>query len=120
MYKIGQATWKFLDMVVIFMMIFGSPMSALAQGTAPSVTSNKADYSPGELVTITGTYWVADTQVHLVVNDAIGQSWTHDVILNVVGGGFTDSFNLPATFISDYTVAATGVQSGQTATATFT
>ena len=206
MYKLSKGILKVLDLVVIFVMTFGSPMSALAQegmpvlmpdkptyalgdvahitgsgfapgdynlkanGTlqwgsvtadgagafavdspaldtagaykleafpagadaavasvdftvdapAPTVQSDKLDYAPGELVTITGGNWLEDTQVHLVVNDAIGQTWAYDVMVDVVNGTFVSTFNLPNTFISDYIVSATGVQSGKTAYTSFT
>ena len=48
-------------------------------GTSPSPTiqSDKADYAPGELVTLTGSGWQPGESVHIVVNDTYGASWQH-------------------------------------------
>jgi hypothetical protein len=101
------------------------PVAAvLAQDTstpaAPTIQSDKADYAPGELVTLTGGGWQPGESVHINVNDTYGASWVRnaDVTANA-NGQITDSFNLPDWFVSDYDVTATGTQSG-TATTTFT
>jgi Bacterial Ig domain/Bacterial cadherin-like domain len=88
--------------------------------SSPSVSSNKGDYDPGEWVTLSGTGWQPAEHVHIVVNDDIGQSWSHvaDVTASA-GGTFTDEFQLPNAFVADYSVTATGDTSG-TATTTFT
>jgi hypothetical protein len=49
-------------------------VAALAQDTgtstaAPTIQSDKADYAPGELVTLTGSGWQAGESVHINVND---------------------------------------------------
>ena len=95
--------------------------------SAPSISSDKADYSPGGAVKLTGAGWASGEVVNIIVNDTIGQSWRLESGLNGApadpvadsGGGFTYSFNLPNTFVSDYDVTATGPISG-TATTTFT
>jgi hypothetical protein len=86
----------------------------------PVITSDKADYAPGELVTLTGTNWANGESVHIVVNDTLGKTWQHtaDVVADDAGT-FTDVFNLPEQFVSNYDVTATGPISG-TATTTFT
>ena len=47
--------------------------AALAQDTgtppAPTIQSDKADYAPGELVTLTGSGWQPGESVHIIVND---------------------------------------------------
>ena len=93
--------------------------SATSSASGPMITSDKADYQPGATVTLTGAGWAAGETVHIVVNDTINQSWQHtkDVTADD-GGNVTDVFDLPAYFISDYDVTATG-PSG-TATWTFT
>ena len=87
---------------------------------APTIASDLPDYRPGARVTLTGAGWDAAEPVHIVVNDTIGQSWSH--IVDVVAdqnGAIVDVFNLPNYFVSDYDVTATGPTSG-VATTTFT
>ena len=85
----------------------------------PTITSDKADYQPGALVTLTGVGWADGENVHIVVNDTIGQTWKYQSDVVASDGSFTNSFNLPNYFVSDYDVTATGPISG-TATTTFT
>src|SRR5215208_5185413 len=98
--------------------------AALAQDTstpaAPTIQSDKADYAPGELVTLTGSGWQPGESVNIVVNDDVGQTWNRNVNVTAdASGNISDSFNLPDWFVATYTVTATGVTSG-TATHTFT
>jgi len=98
--------------------------AALAQDTgtpaAPTIQSDKADYAPGELVTLTGSGWQPGESVNIVVNDDVGQSWNRNVNVTAdASGNITDSFNLPNSFVAQYSVTATGTQSG-TATTSFT
>jgi hypothetical protein len=93
---------------------------SFADASTPSITSDKADYQPGELVTLTGAGWQADESVHLNVNDMDGRTWQRDVDVVADGqGAFTDSFNLPDWFVATYSVTATG-SSGAVATTSFT
>src|SRR5215213_8070776 len=85
----------------------------------PSIQSDKADYSPGELVTLTGSGWQAGESVNIVVNDDVGQTWNRNV--NVTAddsGNITDQFNLPDWFVATYSVKASGA-SGALATTSF-
>jgi hypothetical protein len=86
---------------------------------APTIQSDKADYAPGELVTLTGSGWQAGESVHINVNDDVGQTWSynHDVTADA-SGNISDSFNLPDWFVAAYSVTATG--SSGTATTSFT
>src|SRR5215203_2198008 len=96
-----------------------APDGTTASST-PTIQSDKADYAPGELVTLTGSGWVPGESVNIVVNDDVGQTWNRNV--NVIAdpsGNISDSFNLPDWFVATYTVTATGTQSG-VATTTFT
>jgi hypothetical protein len=87
----------------------------------PFVQSDKEDYQPGELVTLTGGNWQGDTQVRIVVNDNVGQTWTRDVIVDVAPDGtIIDSFNLPTWFVASYLVSAGGQLTGRVVTTTFT
>src|SRR5919199_452128 len=54
--------------------------SGTATAASPTITSDKADYAPGELVTLTGSGWQPGTpgeSVHIVVNDTYGATWQH-------------------------------------------
>lgn len=87
----------------------------------PTIQSDKADYTPGELVTLTGANWQGDAQVRIVVNDDIGQTWRRDMTVNVASDGtIFDSFNLPTFFVATYSVAATGLETGRVANTSFT
>src|SRR5215211_5083465 len=89
---------------------------------APTIQSDKDDYQPGELVTLTGSDWQPGDSVHIFVNDDEGQSWSHNSDPDPVAddsGAFTYEFNLPEQFVAMYNVTATGVESG-TAKTTFT
>ena len=46
----------------------------LGLSNAPSISSDKADYNPGDTVTLTGYNWAAGESVHIVVNDDQGQT----------------------------------------------
>src|SRR5436190_11925852 len=126
MNKRSQVLFRIIDLMVIFVMTFGAPMSALAapqaQATvAPTVTSDLADYTPGQLVTLSGTGWEGDTTVTITGVDAVPTVY-HDTdqVQVQADGTINDSFNLPSTFIDQYFVTATGVQTGRVATTTFT
>jgi hypothetical protein len=86
----------------------------------PQVWSDKADYAPGELVTLSGANWAPGEPVHIRVNDDAGQTWSRDVdVVADENGSFSDQFNLPDWFVAVYNVTATGASSG-TATWSFT
>jgi hypothetical protein len=88
--------------------------------TAPTIQSDKDDYAPGELVTLTGSGWQANESVNIRVNDDAGQTWSRNVdVVADSSGNITDSFNLPNWFVATYSVTATGAQSG-VATTSFT
>src|SRR5215217_957194 len=100
-------------------------VAALAQDTststaAPTIQSDKADYAPGELVTLTGSGWQPGESVNVFVNDEEGQTWSHNVDVTAdESGNITDQFNLPDWFVATYKVTATGELSG-VATTSFT
>jgi hypothetical protein len=123
MNKFMKVSFKVLDLLIIFMMTFGSPMSVLADPspTGATIVTDLPDYPPGSTVLMTGTGWAPDEGVHVVVN-ADDQSWTLESNPDPVAdgaGGFTYEFTLPNWFVPSYTVSATGFTSG-TATVTFT
>ena len=111
---------------VIAGVALGGSSDLTSGGSAPTIASDKADYNPGATVTLTGGGWLGATEttpaesVHIVVNDTVGQTWSHDVTVTPdANGNITDVFQLPSYFVSDYDVTATGTVSG-TATTTFT
>jgi MBG domain/Bacterial Ig-like domain (group 3) len=117
----GKFTLLFLT---IAMLLAIPAVAAFAQDTgtppAPTIQSDKADYGPGEFVTLTGSGWQPGESVNIVVNDDVGQTWNRNV--NVIAdpsGNISDSFNLPDWFVATYKVTATGAQSG-VVTTTFT
>jgi hypothetical protein len=86
----------------------------------PQVWSDKADYAPGETVTLSGANWAPGESVHIRVNDDAGETWRRDVdVVADENGALTDQFNLPDWFVAVYNVTATGASSG-TATWSFT
>src|SRR4051794_6736387 len=86
--------------------------------SGPSIASDLADYNPGQTVTLTGSGWdTGGTQVHIVVNDDVGQTWSHVADVTPDGGGtVTESFQLPSFFVAAYSVVAT--QTTETGTLT--
>jgi photosystem II stability/assembly factor-like uncharacterized protein len=87
--------------------------------SSPTIASDKADYAPGELVTLTGSNWAPGESVNIKVNDDEGQTWSRNVDVTAnESGNITDSFNLPDWFVATYSVTATG--SSGTAQTTFT
>ena len=100
-------------------------VAALAQDTststaAPTIQSDKADYAPGELVTLTGSGWQPGESVNVFVNDEEGQTWSRNIDVTAdESGNITDQFSLPDWFVATYKVTATGELSG-VATTSFT
>src|SRR4026207_1524272 len=117
-------TFSILSILMLVIMGAGKPLSAaaapLVQDGPPTITSDKDDYPPGATVTLTGANWQGDTDVRIVVNDDVGQTWSRDVIVPVAGDGtISDSFQLPNYFVATYRVVASGQQTGRVVTTTF-
>ena len=123
-----QLTWRSAFLLVLSVgVIFalsafagsGAAMTS-AEGTAPWIASDKADYAPGSTVHLTGGNWQPGEAVHVVTNDTIGNTWSKsDDVTADATGAIADDVVLPNFFVSDYTVTATGSESG-TATTAFT
>src|ERR671916_2853130 len=64
--------------------------------SSPTISSDKADYAPGETVTLTGTNWQPDEPVHLTVTSEGGDPpWSREVDVTAdKNGTFTDKFQL--------------------------
>ena len=86
----------------------------------PSIQTDKADYAPGETVTLTGANWQSGEIVTILVNDNIGNSWSYSADVTAADDGtIRMTFQLPNWFVATYSVTATGKDSG-VATTTFT
>src|SRR4051794_11303726 len=94
--------------------------AAHAETGTPWIQSDKDDYPPGGLVSLSGGNWQPGESVHLYVNDDQGRTWERnsDVVADDTGA-VSESFNLPDWFVATYKVLATGAVSG-TATTGFT
>src|SRR5918996_3758904 len=80
-----------------------SAAAPIPEDPAPSIASDFADYPPGATVNLTGANWQGDTEVRIVVNDDVGQTWSRDVIVSVADDGtISDSFQLPSYFVALY------------------
>jgi hypothetical protein len=98
----------------------GSTDSTTTPASGPTISSDKDDYAPGELVTLNGSAWQAGESVHINVDDDQTKTWARNVDVTAdENGNITDSFNLPDWFVATYKVTATGAQSG-TVTTSFT
>ena len=77
MSKLMRVSFKLLDLLVIFMMVFGpaTPVLADASPTGATIITDLPDYPPGSIVLMTGAGWATDEGVHVVVN-ADDRSWT--------------------------------------------
>src|SRR3990170_6321745 len=104
-----RRVWRAMAALMLALALVAPSGAAIAapSPTGATITSDKADYAPGEKVTLTGAGWAAGEAVSIVVNDTYGASWQRDVTVTATdGGGVTDSFDLPAYFVSDYDVTA--------------
>jgi hypothetical protein len=118
---------KFTLLFMMLGLLLAVPAIAFAQDVTgstsplvPTIQSDKADYAPGELVTLTGSGWQPGESVNIVVNDDVGQTWNRNVnVIADASGNITDQFNLPNMFVATYSVTATGA-SGAVATSSFT
>src|SRR3954454_1463155 len=79
-------------------LILGASPAQAETGT-PWIQSDKDDYPPGGLVSLTGGDWQPGESVHLYVNDDQGRTWERnsDVVADDTGA-VLESFNLPDWF----------------------
>src|SRR5262249_3181693 len=119
---------RYMILAVVALCVL-SVLSVFSAGAAPSpsgatIASDLADYPPGATVTLTGTGWAADESVHIFVNDDVGQTWSlnSDPDPRADGNGsFTYIFQLPNSFVANYSVTAGPGRLGSgMATTTFT
>lgn len=93
------------------------------QAAGATVTTDKTDYQPGEMVTITGSGWTAGETVRLSIHKQSSDG--ADVELSATADEYGNILNKDFTvkqehYGSSFTLTATGQSSGLTATATFT
>ncbi|MFL5891864.1 MAG: PKD domain-containing protein, partial [Solirubrobacterales bacterium] len=113
--------WLIALAALMLMAGAGTGSAVAGDGTgAPSITSDRADYAPGEHVVLTGANWQPGESVDIVVNDDQGETWRHEATVTADGQGeIRDEFDLPQWLVATYSVTAIGEASG-TANASFT
>jgi len=115
--------------LLLFLFILGT-IGALALGDAyldaglpaPTVTSDKDDYAPGEIAHITGSGWMLDQQVHVEFKETPDYPDYHIYNVNVdANGNWQIDYQVEARHLGvKFTVTAKGSQSGTTAITVFT
>jgi hypothetical protein len=109
--------------LTLFATIFFSISSVSAQSTVATVTTDKADYSPGETVVIEGDGWDAGEQVKLEIDHS---TVTHgNTVLYAAadenGHIYNEEFVIEPEHLGEiFTLRATGQSSDRTAQTTFT
>ncbi len=96
-----------------------APATLLAQAT---VTTDQADYMPGQTVVITGTGWEPGETVELEIVPGCGcPVWVGSAVADAAGEIYNNGFVVEDihAFVT-FTLTATGLSSGLTATTTFT
>ena len=94
----------------------------IQSGPTISIATDKADYAPGELVTVTGSGWQPGETVAIsVVDDGVAEErFQHDAIVTAdESGDIVERFNIAEWYVAQYSVTATGEFSG-VATTSFT
>ena len=101
-----RGTYTFLVAALIAVAALISSASAHADvpgpgDFSPAIWSDKADYSPGEHVVLSGANWQAGESVHVTVNDDAGSTWNRSVDVTADDAGtITDEFDLPNWFVA--------------------
>src|SRR5438445_5415245 len=89
-------TAAFVGLLLGTLFVSGAGAVTDGSGTPATITSDKADYAPGEIVTLTGAGWQPGEAVHVFVNDDQGQTWSRNVDVTAdAAGNVTDRFQLP-------------------------
>jgi len=88
-----RRVWRAMAALMLALALLAPSGVAIAapSPTGATITSDKADYAPGEKVTLIGAGWAAGESVSIVVNDTIGQTWQHLATVKAKKtGAFTD------------------------------
>ncbi|NQU51163.1 MAG: hypothetical protein HQ522_01355 [Bacteroidetes bacterium] len=103
-------------------LLLGSFMLLATMANAQTVTTDKPDYAPGEIVTISGSGWLAGETVNMVLNHMIFDHPTEYIttVADASGNISDNSYIIDVWDVGElYKLTATGETSG-TATTTFT
>ena len=121
---------KFATLLIGFIVLFFTGLSVQAQSTAysdaglpaPSVTSDKDDYAPGEIAHITGTGWTLDQQVHVEFKEEPDYPDFHIYDINVdIAGNWSIDYPIEVRHLGvKFTVLVDGKQTNYRATTIFT
>src|SRR5947209_7341169 len=96
-------TAAFFGLLLGTLFVGGAGAATDGAGAPPTITSDKADYAPGETVTLTGAGWQPGESVHIFVNDDAGQTWSHSADVTADSArNVTDQFQLPNWFVAHY------------------
>src|SRR3954452_17139516 len=116
-----RSTWAMILAALAAGLMFALFPSAGFGTLQPTISSDQADYTAGSLVKLDGTNWTGDSSVTIFVDDAGGHTWQHTADVPVApDGAIHDEFTLSLNFIANYSVTATGDQTGTVATTSFT
>jgi hypothetical protein len=66
---INKVSGRGLNLFIILVILEAILPTAAFASETPSIRSDKDDYAPGELVTLTGSGWQPNESVHIEVND---------------------------------------------------
>ncbi len=112
-----------VGLLLLLLVMLVVPAMAGPSPTGATIASDLPDYPPGATVILTGAGWIKDEAVDIFINDDAGQSWSLNSNPDPIAdenGAFTYSFQLPAWFVANYSVTATGDLGSGTATTSFT
>jgi hypothetical protein len=108
--KLVLTTARLINLMVVIVMVFGSPLSVLAAEVAsrprqdvvtPALSPDKAEYLTGESVTFTGSGLTAETDYLLAVMDPASDVFT-DTFTADTAGAFTYDAYGPLALAGDY------------------
>lgn len=109
-----------LLLLLVGFAVFAGAAKADSGTYTPTVTTDKADYAPASLVTITGSGWPANELLQVYTNDSSGNTWSDTGYPETdANGSFVYTVTLPGYFVAQYTTVASDAN-GLTATVSFT
>ncbi|MDX1544282.1 MAG: hypothetical protein R3214_10075 [Christiangramia sp.] len=128
MKKLLPVKGKMLRTLVLTFCLFVNSFLALAQtdGTSATVTTDKADYSPGEYVIITGSGWIPGETVSFIFEETpkpetCVNSHDYNTLVDAQGDIYYDQFLIKQNHLGvHFLLTATGQTSGYIAQTEFT